>query len=176
MFKKIFITILLCLSQQVNAGHFYMGPSVAYNSISNGNIKYQSLAARLALGYGALLSRTYYLAAELDATPNTLRVGRNDTINNYSLENTYSYAAAILPGYLYDNLTLLYLRLGVVNTRFNQLDTTKPGFQLGVGIDMHLLGCWSVRGEYGYFIYRSMNTVGTPKANDFSIGALYRFG
>lgn len=175
MFRKYFIIILCCLYQQANAGHFYIGPTIAYNSMSSNGIKYEALAPRLSFGYGALLSRTYYLAAEVDATPTTIRVGKNDTVNNNSLENTVSYAAAILPGYLYDSLSLLYLRLGVVNTRFNQLDTTKPGFQLGAGMDLHLSGCWSLRAEYSYFIYRSMNTVGSPKANDFSIGALYRF-
>jgi opacity protein-like surface antigen len=108
--------------------------------------------------------------------------GQDDgVINNYrstkfgSSSSSWGYGLSVLPGYLISDNVLGYLRLGVVNTRFNgHNNSNSTGGQVGLGMQTALTNCWDLRGEWIYSFYNSI-TAGVPRTQQFNLGLLYKF-
>lgn len=157
------------------AGSFYMGPMVEFTSLSKNNARFQGLTPHLTVGYGDLLTGCVYLSGEIFAGPKVLKW--SDTKNNRGLDlkTTSNYGASLIPGYILDNAVMIYLRLGMVVTNFDSLNTTKHGYTVGAGLEGVLDPNWSVRGEYDVTKYAFINGVGHVSAGTFGIGLKYTF-
>ena len=157
------------------AGSFYIGPMVEFTSFSKDNARFQGLAPHLTLGYGDLLTGCVYLAGEIGVGPKTLKW--TDTKNNkgIDLKTTSNYGASLIPGYILDNVVMIYLRLGIVATNFDSLNTTKQGFTAGIGLEGVLDPNWSVRGEYDVTKYAAINGVGHVSSGTYAVGLKYTF-
>jgi len=179
--KLLYTAIIYVLSLAVaNAGSlcpgsFYVAPTIVYQTMSLPGIGYNGIAPRLTLGYEDMLTPVIYTAAEIFTNPTTIKVYNNPN-NMGSLRVTYSYGASILPGISFaDNVTVGYIRLGVIKTRFDNLGKIRSGFQYGVGVKWGLNDLWSVRGEYSYTKYNNIVNFGHPDSNTYSIGLMYSF-
>lgn len=158
-----------------NAGSFYLAPTIVYDAISVPGIGYNGIGPRLTLGYDDMLTERIYASAEIFTSPTTWKVYNNP--NDFgSLKTTYSYGGSLIPGISLDGTIIAYGRLGVIRTRFDNLDTVKNGVQYGIGVQW-LLSCpWSLRAEYSYIKYREISNIGHPDTNSYMLGLLYRFG
>lgn len=145
----------------------------------------------LYLGDGRYFKNIYYLGAEVFGNlssnfyvRNSANPGNTDTINtaNDKLTVGNNYGISIMPGIGINDHSLLYVRLGYKWSNFKYSATTATadaipvtssvntskilgGFNAGVGMEMYVYDRWSVRGEYTYTNYNSMN-VSFANAND----------
>jgi opacity protein-like surface antigen len=177
MLNKIMMASLLFISNvsMAVAASFYAGPMLIYDGITAGNVSYQGLSPKLALGYGGTLKESpLYIAAELNAIPRSITL-HNHRSGTVGLKPAYSVGASLLPGLYLDDVILAYLRLGVLYTRFDNLSVTRAGAQAGVGLQTHLSGPWDVRAEYVYTRYGSITGIGSPKTDQFGLGLIYHF-
>lgn len=178
MFRKLSILGFIFLGglTPTYAASFYIAPSIEYQGISTGDIDYMGMMARLALGFGGPINNTsVYLAGEFFGIPKgaTLHNNRGDTAG---LKPSYTVGMSVLPGICLDDTILAYARLSLVNTKFDNLNISRPGTQVGIGLQTYLSGSWDIRGEYDYTSYRSISGVGSPKADEYVLGLVYRFG
>ncbi|MBU0455924.1 MAG: outer membrane beta-barrel protein [Gammaproteobacteria bacterium] len=189
MFRKLMVSAFasLLVSTPVFANSFYFGGelggsfanySIIRHRLNNSMDKYKLGAgaanAGLLAGYGLTL-RKFYLGAEVDAYYSDLTTtGRvmADPITYYrwvQVNSRMNAALGILPGFFITKNTLLFARLGVVETRFNIKDKEEQygeynrsasetknllGEQFGVGFATSLTKNWSLRAEYIYSQYR----------------------
>lgn len=175
MFKKFIAVSSLLFSMGTYAGNFYLAPMLTYEDVSSGDLTYRGIAPRLAAGYSTAFNGTYYLAPEFYISPKSITLhSSNDDIG--SIKPTNTYGLSIIPGIFLDHELLAYLRLGVVSSRFSDLNATKRGVQAGAGLETCLKGPWSIRAEYDYTVYQSIGGVGNPRTGQFGVGTIYRFG
>src|SRR5579862_2281150 len=106
---------------------FYAGPTLQYTNIYVRKFKYQGLSPRLTVGYGGMTNNVLYLAAEIFGTAVTASL-KNHPAPAGSLRTSYSYGASLLPGYLLDDVWMLYARLGYITSRFVNVSKTKAGY------------------------------------------------
>jgi opacity protein-like surface antigen len=105
------------------------------------------------------------------------------------MRGNYSVGASVLPGYFITPDMLLFVRVGIVGSRF-ELTTTSPlrasattgqivmGGQLGAGIGFALSKSLLLRGEYTYSAYQSFQAAGNrvlPRTNQLFAGLAYQF-
>lgn len=178
MLKKLLAGTALCFASltTANAGVFYIGPTLSYESITTSNsISYNGTTLRPALGYGTMLGDTaFYLGAEIFAGLKPLTIN-NNAKNGISLKPSYSYGISALPGYFFDQDTLGYLRVGPIVQRFDQVGETKTGFEVGIGLAYSFADCWNVSGEFDYMKYPSFAGVSGPREGQFTLGLHYIF-
>ncbi|SRR5579883_475229 len=177
MLKKVLIASVMlggCVSNAF-AG-FYMGPLVAYDSITSHGIGYLDINPRLSAGYGDVIRDSVYLAGEAFLGPKSFTV-KNSPTDQGSLRTSYNYGFSLLPGYWLDDVILAYARLGIIETHFssNEVDETRRGYQVGAGIQTNLSTTWSIRGEYAHTSYVTVDNLGKPKADQFGIGLIYHY-
>lgn len=169
-------TLFIATTSLSFAYNFYIAPSLVYQGISAGNVDYMGMSLRPAVGIGGPFRNSeYYIGGELfgNTKPMTFHNHRSGTAG---LKPSYSVGASFLPGYQIDDEFIGYVRLGVIYTNFDNLDMTRRGWQIGAGLQGRLIGCWDVRGEYNYTKYRSITGIGTPKASEWLLGVVYKFG
>ena len=138
-------------------------------------------------GLNQALTTQTYLAGELffvDSSVKTANkvVGLGTTAK---LRATYRYGASLLPGYYLTSNTMLFDRLGVVQTEFvitqrpgGQQHHVVTGGQAGVGLALSLNQNLTLRGEYTYSSYASFSGLRhtiTPRSNEISVGFLYQW-
>lgn len=159
------------------AGVFYMGPSLQYESVKadNGD-SYQTLSPRLTVGYGKKIQFPYYVAGELFAVAGNIQ----GHPSNSSLKNTPSVGASLLPGFMLDDHTFLYGRLGVISTHFSTANSYTWGGQVGFGIETAITDSWDIRSEYIFTQYGNINSnesssIGAPHSNMIAIGLIHHF-
>lgn len=155
-------------------GVFYLSGAAQYSSYYIDDLKFQGMNPRLAAGYGGMANSMLYLAAELFALPFTATINNNPTLVG-SLKTSYSWGASLIPGYFFDDSVMGYVRLSYVATRFENLSTTKSGYEAGLGVDVGWTENWNVFGEYDYAKYRTINNVGGPRAGLYILGLKYKF-
>lgn len=174
--KKFVLTSLLSLvTLPCWAGTFYIAPSLVYDGITSGDIDYNGLHPQLALGFGdTLATEHFYGAVEGFAYPRSLNL-HNNTVDQISLKTKYGGGISLLPGYVFDDTFMLYLRLGVLWTHFNDLDSTKRAWEAGGGLEGHINNNWSARVEYAYARYSAVSGLDRIKADIFLAGLVYRF-
>ncbi|OGT38256.1 MAG: hypothetical protein A3F12_07350 [Gammaproteobacteria bacterium RIFCSPHIGHO2_12_FULL_38_14] len=146
-------------------------------------------------GYGATLTDTFYLGAEvfadLTSAESDIKAGTDSSKD--TLEERYGYGISVIPGVMLSDHTLAYARAGIVRSNFkvkaNNVTSsgtesnTLTGGQLGLGLQTSLTQNVDLRGEYDFTDYRSasFNTGGgnsikvSPLTDSFTVGLVYKF-
>ncbi len=153
----------------------YLYPNVLLQSITSDDSSYRGISPKLALGYGTILGQSYFLAGEVSATVGTVELSNNTDTTGTSVRVNRSYDFSFLPGMLFSENTLGFIRLGVVSSNFSAPNDTVSGGEIGVGLQFAILNCWYIRGEYYYTTYSATKDVGTPVSDTFALGAVYTF-
>jgi len=154
-------------------------------------------------GYDWTFARSFNLAGEINAEINSIEAQTSNAeyvhhnFMNTSYKATPTFGISVLPGYIFADNTLLYVRMGYSNTDF-QLSTTGAGlsnvsqhvsgFRFGFGVKKALFNNISIRMEYTQVRYQSTSftTVDTasnvtnttsirPQTGEVEIGLLYNF-
>jgi opacity protein-like surface antigen len=144
-------------------------------------------------GYGQFFGEKWYLAGEGFLNDSVIRTANKSTDNagtTIKLRTTYSYGISILPGYNIAADTRLFVRAGLVGTRFELTQShaaqsssataanTVSGGQLGVGVALSLSKNLALRGEYVYTGYQSFTAYGnkvSPRSNQLLASFTYQF-
>lgn len=157
----------------VGAGLGITNNTVTINSNSYGS--YRGVPFNLFVGYGGVVSQSFYLAGELTGTFATANIS-----DNADLKTTYGAGLSVLPGVMVNDNTLVYGRLGVVRSHFNE-DKDRDGATFGVGLQTSLTQNIDVRGEYNYVAYKAINVVTpvttvsvAPRSDQFTLGLVYK--
>lgn len=158
------------------AGSFYFSPGINYEHLHSGDATYQGLTGMLNLGYGTWMYDCFYLAAEVfgNTKPYTLNKDNDESEINNFLKTGYAYGYSIVPAMVIENSVVAYLRLGYVQTDFPNLDAKPHAYQAGIGLEYPFQDCWSLRTEYVYTPYRSVEGVGTIYSNQVTLALVYR--
>lgn len=180
MFKKLLIACAVMAATTAPAfasieSAPYLGASFGVKANTASLSNYDGLIATVFGGYGATVSQTFYLAAELFADIGSLNMS-NHTNNSTGVRSSYGFGASILPGLELNDHTTAYMRLGVVRSEFSAASQMATGGQFGLGLQTMLTQNWDLRGEYIYTAYQSVTgVVGNPRSNQFMLGAIYKF-
>ena len=178
MLKKLLVASSILIASTSTAfasAAFYVAPSVSYQNIQGDGAQYSGIEPKLAIGFGGFFRDSIYLAGELFGSPAsiTIRNSESDT-TGFNVKPKYTIGAAILPGFDIDGTLMAFLRIGIAYTHFDQLDATRPGYVLGGGGEYRVDNNWSLRGEYVYIGYSSIDNT-TPRDQEGVIGLVYRF-
>ncbi len=182
MFKKIILASAILAATvgvaEAAAPAPYVGASIGLtnNFITSGNAAggtYRGVPFNLFAGYGGVVSQSFYLAGEFNATL------ANATVNNSNgNRSTYGFGVSLIPGVMINESTMAYGRLGVVNTHFSNLNSSnRTGGQFGLGLQTSVTQNVDVRGEYDYVAYQSKDTVWgsyAPRQDVFTVGLVYK--
>lgn len=151
----------------------YVGFSVSEKTNTATATNARGVPATLFIGYGGSITQNIYLGGELFGT-----IGSANIIDN-GLESSYGYGISFIPGFMINDRTMGYIRLGVVRTRFTPSaagNNTVSGGQFGLGMQTNIMQSWDLRGEYIYHFYSSLTGVnGSPKSDEFALGLVYKF-
>jgi opacity protein-like surface antigen len=179
MFKKIltFTTLFTLASSTAFAGGVpYVGAGLGMNTLT---ASYHGVASNavgvpidLFAGYGSTVNSNFYMGGELFLTPATFSV--SSTTGNY-VKTTYSYGASVLPGVMFSDHTLGYVRAGLVRSHFSTGNQMRNGGQLGAGIQTNISPNIDLRGEYVFTGYNTVRNAGSPRSDAFKLGILYKF-
>lgn len=158
----------------------YLAPYIEYENIyvsSSNNInhnRYEGLTPGIALGYGInVYNGPLYLAGEGFVNP--IKTTDLTSSSNDVLRPGYSYGASLIPGVVLDGVIMPYLRLGAIWTHFNSSNTTKNAYQLGAGIDIQMKCVWTIRAEFDFTRYSSIDSLGTLKETQGRLMLVYHF-
>lgn len=165
---------MVCPTYQYTAGP-YLGLSVgSTTSYTHTPTVYQGFQGTLSAGWAGMLDPMWYLAGEV-------YVGDSAQINDYKaiggngVRTSWTYGLDLIPGVMITDYVLLYLRAGVVTTRFSDISTYKTGWQAGIGAQTNIYENWDGRIEYIYSGYGSIDSIGKPTVNQANIGVIYKF-
>lgn len=177
MTKQItsFIRIALLLSASpAFAGQFYIGGSAFLQTMSAKDSNYLGIDPQFSVGYTGMAGK-YRLSGEVFAVPVAGTVATS--ISNFGLNTkpTYSVGASFIPGMPYGEDKTLFLRLGIVSTRFPAAATSGTGVQLGVGFLKPITPKWGLRTEYVYTAYTSIAGLGSVHSHELGLGVIYQF-
>jgi opacity protein-like surface antigen len=151
MLKKLYISAIVLttgLSSVAATANPYVGLGAGFGSKSGMNISG---------GYGERLANpNFYLAGEL-------------FVNNLTAKRihkmSYGIGASIIPGVYINPTTIAYTRLGIENLHNGNVNTSKTGAHLGLGMQTNLTKTLDVRGEYAYLTHANNK--------QFSVGLVY---
>ena len=177
MFKKIVFAGLILLSSPALAkdAGFYVAPSVFVVDATSSTSSAIQVSPRFSIGYANNFSQYYYLGGELFVNPGSVMVSKRETYGRPTLQTTYSLGASLLPGVRLNETSMLFFRIGGVETHFVHKNNNDLGLQVGIGIQTTVSYSWSIRGEYIYNTYYSMTGISAPRADWYGIGGVYRF-
>jgi opacity protein-like surface antigen len=175
-FKKIIIATgsLAMTSTMALAGSApYVGAALGINTITSttSGSSFRSAPLDLFAGFGGTVNSALYLGGEVTATPFTALLSNTGN----SLKTTYSYGISFLPGVMFSDHTLGYVRAGVTRSHFSSIGQNKTGGQLGVGMQTDVMPELNLRTEYVYTSYSKVGTVRSPKSDAFKLGLIYKF-
>lgn len=142
------------------------GPKQFVNQAGN----FRGVPFSLFAGYGGILNQNFYLAGEVFGTPATAEISDKNL-----LKTTYSYGASVIPGVMLSDHTLAYGRVGVVRSRFSELNENANGAQFGFGLQTCLTQNIDLRAEYDFTAYKSVSNVSSPRQDAFNLGLVYKF-
>jgi opacity protein-like surface antigen len=176
MFKKIVTAsaIIAMSSTTAFAGAApYVGADLGINTLtSSSGTNYRGIPLNIFAGYGSTINTNLYMGGEIFLTPFT---GRISSAGGNGLRTTYSYGVDILPGVMFSDHTLGYLRAGVVRTHFTSGSQNKTGGQLGLGIQTNMTQYLDIRTEYVFTAYSKVQTSSSPRSDAFKVGLIYKF-
>ena len=151
----------------------YVGASLAIENIYANSSHYRAWLPGLFFGYGGTFEKDYYIAGELGVMYAATLT--NDYVNrNNSVRMTPVITLSALPGMVLIPGAIGFLRLGVAEAYIPAPGTWRAGGILGLGLDVNFTPCWSVRSEYNYYFYRSVE-IGTPRNDLFELSFVYTF-
>jgi len=175
MFKKIAVaSIILAASSSVAfaSASPYVGAALGVNTLtSTSGTNYRGVPVDVFAGYGATINTNLYLAGEVFVTPMT---GTISSSNN-NLRTTYGFGASILPGIMFSDHTLGYIRAGLVRSHFSSIGENKTGGQLGVGMQTSVAQNIDLRTEYVFTAYNKVSPAKSPKSDAFKLALIYKF-
>jgi len=154
----------------------YFGISIGKQTTYSGSSRaYQGGNGTLSLGYGGIVAPDWYLAGEV-FVDGTVTFNDSEQVNTLSLQNNWSYGISIIPGYMITSNLLGYLRVGGIETNFNETNGAwKSGWQVGVGGQTNIAQNWDLRAEYVWTYYSTFGARGRPLADAVNLGLIYRF-
>ena len=146
-------------------------------------------------GIGTTVNQNIYLGAEGfvglahgDSGSKNITTATGLT-TSAKLTQKYSYGISFIPGYKFNDCTMVYARAGVVRTRYdltqnivpagntsNTAEETATGGQLGIGVQTALAKNIAVRGEYDYTSYREFTSFGnkvSPRDHQIKVGLVF---
>lgn len=175
-----------------DSSHFKLKDVTGVSQSSNSNGWFGNLAG----GLGWSFEPRFYLGLEAfglysSVASSTKVINTASGPSNARLRLKYSYGISALPGFKFTDSTMMYLRAGLVRSRFdlhqdlppatassNWSKNTVSGGQLGIGLSIAQGNKWSERIEYTYSQYRSFNAFGNTIRfydNQFKVGVAYNF-
>ncbi len=172
--KTIIATGLLAITSSIAfAGAApYVGAALGINAMtSTSGSNFRGVPIDLFAGFGATVNSSLYLGGEITATPFTSFLSSTGN----SLRTTYGYGISFMPGVMFSDHTLGYVRAGAVRSHFSWVGENKTGGQLGVGMQTDVMPEVSLRTEYVYTWYSKIETVASPKSDAFKLGLIYKF-
>lgn len=179
MFKKLILaTALLTTTPLAMASAApYGGVSTGITTTTGNHFSgFRGMPLNAFVGFGGIVSQSFYLAGELTGTLATAEV-----TDSNALKTTYGYALGILPGVMLSDHTLAFARVGVARARFSEVDATRTGGQFGLGLQTSLTQNVDLRGEYDFTAYQSINRnvngvnlTAAPRNDAFTFGLIYK--
>jgi opacity protein-like surface antigen len=190
MRNKLLITIALASTSSIAlAGNMGVIPTYysykvgPYAGVSIGGINntvstpasYKGLSGIVSLGIGHLNYQNIYIAGEIwgdtSATIKNFPVAKS---RNYSISSSWGYGFDIMPGLVFNERVLTYLRLGVLSRNFNDIQQTRGGLRIGLGGQTNLFKNVDLRAEYVYSQFHG-TSLGTPLTDQYNLGVVYKF-
>jgi opacity protein-like surface antigen len=171
MFKTLFnISLLLTLtllSLEARAS-LYLGGGPSWQNTEG----YNGLLASAFLGYSLKVGETqrFHLAAEIFGDSGSLPLGQN-----YYRRTNYGFGASFLPGFVFRETILAYLRMGVETFRYSKTLQMFTGGQLGFGLQTNITKTWGLRGEYVYTGEGIIHDFGNCRFNFVKLALIYNF-
>jgi len=165
----------------------YLGLSVGPRlNTSSTPFTYWGVEGTLSAGLSHIWEQRIYLAGEVffgdSARIKTVGMGSSPlSINN--VESDWSVGFDLIPGLMFNQYILGYLRLGVVNTHFEmdstagQLTDNLTGFHGGLGLQTSVYKNIDARVEYILSLYQTGTNppIGTMNSNQVNLGLVYKF-
>lgn len=152
----------------------YIGASVGPQwNISGTPAAYSGLEGTLSIGLGHLWNRLY-LAGEFFGG-SSINLKNYLSTSGYSIRSTSSYGGDFIPGFMITDTFLGYLRIGGLQTRFNDLMVNSNAWQIGVGGQTNVYGNLDLRAEYIFSLYDRVPNLGRPQVSQFNVGLTYKF-
>ena len=151
----------------------YVGASVGVNVNSSTNVGgnpgvFRGVPFKVFAGYGSLLSQSFYLAGELTAT-----LGTGEISTSNGMKTSYGFGLSALPGFMLNDNTMAFARVGYVKSRFSSLNSMVSGGQIGLGLQTSLTQAMDLRGEYTYTDYSNVGAARSPRADEYTLGLVY---
>ncbi len=175
MFKKIVIaSVILAASSNMAfaSASPYVGAALGVNTLtSTSGSNFRGVPADIFAGYGATINTNLYLGGEVFVTPFTGTLSKT----NNNLRTTYGFGASIMPGVMFSDHTLGYVRAGIVRSHFSSVGQNKTGGQLGLGMQTTATQNIDLRAEYVFTAYNTVSTSKSPKSDAFKLGLIYKF-
>lgn len=176
MFKKIIIVSAILATSSTLAfadSAPYVGVGLGIDNNTSNNSSFRGVPGTILAGFGGTVNPSIYLGGEVFANLFTGVLDNNS--RNYSLRSTYSYGASFMPGVVVRDHSMVFARLGVLETRFTSLSSSAAsGGQVGLGLQTSLTQNWDLRGEYDYAFYNKVGGV-SPVSDQFNLGLIYKF-
>lgn len=183
MFKKIIIASAILAATagvaQAAAPAPYVGAGlgIVNNSTNSGTVianAFRGVPFNVFAGYGGVVSSSFYLAGELNAT-----VGTATITDNSALKTSYAYGVSLIPGYMLSDNTMAFARVGVERAHFTNLsNSNRTGGQFGLGMQTALTQNLDVRGEYDFTAFQSRNSILgaslAPRQDAFNLSLVYK--
>lgn len=156
---------------------------------ANPPISTRGVNGSLFAGYGQYY-RWFYIAGEILARYSGADTTYSINAYNSTLSVHSTFGVDILPGVKLNDSSLLYARVGYSRTDFKLSESGVVGggasesnwgngVDLGLGLETAMWREWSLRGEYVYTYYGSLNSqLGTrysPSNSEFNLGVIYHF-
>lgn len=181
MFKRILTisslfaaTFSTCFAEFT--GHFYIAPTLYYQSIFNSDdTRYEGIAPGASLGYGDAVYPWLNLAAELFATFESVSLNNKAQLG-ISLKPRYNWGGSVVANLPFDEQVSFLLRLGLLSTKFQKIEVSKTAWQVGAGLVVNMSCNWDFRAEYDYLMYGRIENVGAPRAGMIAVALVYSFG
>lgn len=151
----------------------YVGMSGAVQDIVSNNATYRAFLPGLFIGYQTVVDHDYYFAGELSGTA-AASLTNNYVNRDDSMRMTPKFALSFIPGIMFSQDAMGFLRIGLAEGNLSAQSTWRPGFLAGIGLESAITPCWSVRAEYTYTVFSSVTT-GTPRSDEYTVGFKYSF-
>ncbi|OAI48973.1 hypothetical protein AYO45_03800 [Gammaproteobacteria bacterium SCGC AG-212-F23] len=183
MIKKILAsTVCFLTSAGIACAAPYLGVSASEKTNTSTNSNFRGMVGTVSLGYGSIINQNFYFGGELFADLGTGTITDNTSlvrpgVNSTSVKTTVGYGGSLLPGLMFSEHTMGFLRLSLLQDRFSSAHSTVTGGQAGVGLQTNVTQCWDLRGEYDYTGFKTVpgNGTGTTRSDQFMLGLVYKF-
>ncbi|MDA8561590.1 hypothetical protein N9L02_00575 [Gammaproteobacteria bacterium] len=176
MIKKLLCGLTLLYAATTCAtGNFFLYPNVLLQTVTSNDSNYRGVSPKLAVGYGAILGQSFYLAGEASAAIGTAQISSNISTNGINARINKTYDFSLLPGMFFSDNALVFVKLGAASSNFSTPNKYATGGELGLGLQFSILNCWHVRGEYFYTSYSSIEGIKNPVSDTFALGAVFTF-